>query len=710
MFTRPKPWGGIATAIGAACLSAGLIWLVWADSRAVAVDLSSKSLDSITGTLGTGTAVSAAGPVLADTVCSSSEPGTAPASPPCRPGDVLEVDFTWEGTELWLVLDRADVPAQLRLIVDQAPASELRRFLDSESLLGTIPLLSPWEHPRMRPETEWILAHRSAHPGVHTASLTVWQAPWVDETFQLQDFLLGVASDPGPAQEWPTWPGGALSLLGLACWTLAPWRPLAPAWRKSAATLEDLGIKTVLTKLLPSSPAVQRVIAAVATAGVAVGTVSDTWWLTLSGLGLLGLLGTRQPVLWLGLTLAGLPFYLHPLPLAPGLALNLIEIGTWGGFAVTLAHVLVFEPTAREYPFRQCMRWVVRFLFLAIGLALVSALAANYLPQAIREWRTIFLAGGVFLASLLLLLQHTPDPERAAYSLIGLWMAGAVAISLFSIVTWTQGIQVTDVEGVRRTRGLFGSPNNLALYLERCLLVALVLLGFAETWKQRLAWGLSAVLTAGTVLLTFSKGALFLGLPVGGLTILLAAIATRQRWPEAKRLIWILAGTAVVGIVALVPFLDTPRMSGILNWRESFPTLVRIHLWRSALAMFTDHWWSGVGPDNFLYWYRSVYVTPEVWNEPSLNHPHNVVLDLLTRLGLPGLLIGLALAWVAACGLLRQLSSVRPQPVAVAALGACAAGIAHGMVDASYALPELWLAWILLLSMGLVHRQGAEST
>jgi hypothetical protein len=62
-------------------------------------------------------------------------------------------------------------------------------------------------------------------------------------------------------------------------------------------------------------------------------------------------------------------------------------------------------------------------------------------------------------------------------------MAGAVAISLFSMVAWTQGIQVTDVEGVRRARGLFGSPNNLALYLERCVLVALAMLGFANSWK-----------------------------------------------------------------------------------------------------------------------------------------------------------------------------------------------------------------------------------
>lgn len=709
MTARFKPRTGVATALGAACLLVGLIWLTLSGYRAATVALPEDALAATAETLAAGTIVSADSAVLSGAVCRSPQPESIPTNLPCRSNDILELDFTWHGTDLWLALDRADVPAQLHLVVDEVPASELRRFLDSASLLGTIPLLSPWEHPRMRPETEWILAHRSAQPGIHTASLTIRQASWVDEPFQLQDFLSGAASDPEPAKGLPVWPGVALSLLGLVGWTLAPWRPLAPAWQKSAVTLADLGIKTVLTKLLPASPAVQGAVAAVAVAAVAVGTVSDTWWLTLPGLGLLGLLGTRQPILWLGLTLAGLPFHLHPLPLAPGLALNLVEIGAWGGFAVTLAHVLVFEPTAREYPFRQHMRWVARLLFLAIGLALVSALAATYFPQAIREWRTVFLAGGVFLASLLLLLQHTPEPERAAQVLIALWMTGAVAISLFSIVAWTQGMQVTDVEGVRRARGLFGSPNNLALYLERCVLVALVMLGFAETWKQRLAWGLSAALTAGTVLLTFSKGALFLGLPAGGLTVLLAAITTRQRWPEAKRLIWILAGTAAVGLAALAPFLDTPRMSGILNWRESFPALVRIHLWRSSLAMFADHWWSGVGPDNFLYWYRGFHIGPPVWNEPGLNHPHNVVLDLLTRLGLPGFLTGLSLAGVAIVGLRRQLLSAWPRPIALGALGASATGIAHGMVDASYALPELWLAWILLLTMGLVLRQSADT-
>ena len=39
------------------------------------------------------------------------------------------------------------------------------------------------------------------------------------------------------------------------------------------------------------------------------------------------------------------------------------------------------------------------------------------------------------------------------------------------------------------------------------------------------------------------------------------------------------------------------------------------------------------------------YILPAAWRDPSLNHPHNVVLDWWTRLGLPGL--ALAAAWLA---------------------------------------------------------------
>ena len=50
----------------------------------------------------------------------------------------------------------------------------------------------------------------------------------------------------------------------------------------------------------------------------------------------------------------------------------------------------------------------------------------------------------------------------------------------------------------------------------------------------------------------------------------------------------------------------------------------------------------GVGPGSFLEAYRTRYVLPSAWQEFNLEHPHNVYLDHWTRLGLLGLVAGLA--------------------------------------------------------------------
>lgn len=73
--------------------------------------------------------------------------------------------------------------------------------------------------------------------------------------------------------------------------------------------------------------------------------------------------------------------------------------------------------------------------------------------------------------------------------------------------------------------------------------------------------------------------------------------------------------------------------------------------------MALDHPLLGVGPDNFLYAYRSGYLLPSAWQEPNLNHPHTLLLDWWTRLGIPGVCCwgwrgweAALLRWLPGCG------------------------------------------------------------
>jgi len=77
-----------------------------------------------------------------------------------------------------------------------------------------------------------------------------------------------------------------------------------------------------------------------------------------------------------------------------------------------------------------------------------------------------------------------------------------------------------------------------------------------------------------------------------------------------------------------------------------------------------------------------------------LNHPHNWILDFWTRLGTPGLLFGVLFLASGATRLWHGLKTDHG-PLALGFLAAICAALAHGMIDASYALPDLMAVWVL---------------
>lgn len=650
--------------------------------------------------LTSGQIASALAPALANVSCVAGT-GSARTVPPdasgtCPPHTVWRGQFSYTGHRLWFQLARGDDPAHLSVHVGGNPASELNhrmvRRLSSGEAAGYLPLLSPFEHAFMRPEQEWVLVHVAAAPGTYPVTYEIRGEIALGQG----SFIQAAGVDLPFAAGWPRSPGWLLLLggfLGLALHLLAmdPW----PRVFRFPVTA-GVGLRHFGSVLIPNFLYVQGIGVLCALVLVGVGIRTHLWWLSLPGLLGLGLIGLKRPAWWLGALLFGLPFYLHPVPLAPGFALNLIEIGVWGGAGLALLHT--WHAPLAAFPARGIQRVGLALLGLLL-VGLFSAVDSAYPALALREWRTVFLAGFVFLLALVAILQHSRHRDQDILLLLVMWMAGAVAISLFGYYAYVEGINVTDVQGVRRVRGLYGSPNNLALYLERTVLVCLALFVFASSWRRRLLWGLALVIQGGAVLLTFSKGALLLGLPAGVLVLLVITLRQAYRWPEARRVLGLLAVAALVGIALLLPFLGTPRFAGLLNVQESFPNLVRLHLWRSGWHMFLDHWLVGAGPDNFLYLYRSFYLAPEVWNEPSLNHPHNLFIDLMSRLGILGVLGGLAFWLVGMRQLYARITEIPSNKAALGFLAAAVAGLCHGQVDASYALPDIMLVWVLLFGL-----------
>ncbi|HEX9116801.1 MAG TPA: O-antigen ligase family protein [Anaerolineae bacterium] len=357
------------------------------------------------------------------------------------------------------------------------------------------------------------------------------------------------------------------------------------------------------------------------------------------------------------------------------------------------------------------MDWIVLAL-LAAGLA--STLAALHTDVAWREYRMVFVDAGLFYflvtRGLAALRSEQPRPERTAWGRPGRpfgtagallitdgLLAGLVLVSLIGLWQLATGQGRIDVEGVWRVRGLYGSPNNLALVLDRGVPIALAIAFFGQTGTvRRWCYGIAAAVMAVACVATFSKGALLLGLPAGiGVVVIGGAWRARSRWP----LVVLAAGSVAVGL-AMVLLFRTQRFADLTNFQAG-TSFIRIKLWQSALHMAQDHPWLGVGPDNFLYAYRTRYVLPSAWEELNLSHPHNIVLDLWTRLGLIGLLAGiwsLAAAFGSAWRGMRHGSALA-WPLSLGLLGALAATVLHGLIDNSLFLIDLMAIFMMSLAL-----------
>jgi O-antigen ligase len=658
-----------------------------------------------------------------------------PSDPFTAPGGT--VSFPYAGGDLYLLLAPGDYWAYLYVTVDGQPANRLPVIpgnLDGEGqAAGYKPLLAP---QRLRgPDggltPAWLLVHQSDVTTPQNVRVEIWRG-WG------QTPLRGVAVDlPTSARLDPLGPSLAqaavqrspavltmlagLWLLGLGVWRAAKARARLPLPlgepRAHPGTGQEAKWRPAST-FRPLAPALAPALAIVGALLVAASVAVDAWFLALGGLALLALAGSLRPALWLAALLFGLPFAFGlKLPLLPNRSFDLIDIGVWAGLLLVLLHAgarIAARVMGAPAPFptpssptvpRRHAPAVPPLLALAavVSWALVAAVAAGYPELALREWRVVFLTPLLFGVTLLVTLHLSPDPAADRRLLVMAWLAGGALIALFGLWGYAAGnAWVSQAEGVRRIQAFYGSANNLALYLDRTLPVALALALFApaapQAGRARLLWALLALPQALAWLLTFSKGSLLLAGPAMALVLLLGGAWLLKVEGRSRRPLWLLLGAGALALLVITPFLGAERFQRLFDLGQGTGFL-RLQLWRSALQMGLDHPLLGVGPDNFLYAYRSGYILPAAWQEPNLNHPHNLLLDWWTRLGLPGLLLGLTWLGLGAWSVVQWLRRGPERALALGALAAVAAGLTHGLIDVSYALPDLMVVWVLLFGL-----------
>lgn len=583
-----------------------------------------------------------------------------------QPRGQYGVRLAFYGTDLVLDLDPGTIGAGCRFSLDEG---ELRTATISQTA-----------------QQRGLSAAHGLRPGVHY----LW---WDADRVPAQ--LIRGARVGNRLSWWGLWRTAMAGALGVAACAWAASRagrsvPFRSLWSRLSA--QWLGMPVVLQ-------------AAPFVIFCAVAALTPQQPLRLATLALVALAAALRPDIALGAAVACIPLAPLHVQLGPG-AFSLLEISTLLALGGALARWALL-PAARFRPlvrtWHEVARWsLADWLVLSlVALGLVSSLLAEYQRVALREWRLVIVG-----PALLYAMVRSAGRGRAIRLHEVLWVAG-LGLALYALWMYPRSTGVIEAEGVRRARAYFGSPNNLALLLERVLPVGLATLLWSTSRRRRCLYGVGSVLMALTVALTFSRGAWLLGVPAGLLTVVVlsrppaAAPATSSTTSRAlrARVVWTIVGAVVGGIAVLIALAGTQRIVSLLNLTRG-TTFLRVSLWQAAWDMAKEHPLLGVGLDNFLYYYGD-YVRPGAEVERFLSHPHNILLDFWLRLGLPGLVWLCAAVFVC----IRQARAALARPAhrevkaqTVGLLGGLVAMMMHGMVDSSFFVMELGYWFLLALA------------
>ncbi|MBK9749828.1 MAG: O-antigen ligase family protein [Chloroflexi bacterium] len=333
--------------------------------------------------------------------------------------------------------------------------------------------------------------------------------------------------------------------------------------------------------------------------------------------------------------------------------------------------------------------------------SVLSVLWAADRGKAITELRVMVIEP----ALLYLMLRTTAREIKDLLRVVDAFVIAGVIVSVIGLVLFASGQGVITAEGgAQRLASVYGSPNNVGLLIGRCFPFALAFV-LVPLDRTRRLFGLGALGVMGiAAVLSQSAGALFIGLPGAALLVLLLALRRRARLA--------VVGLAGVGAAVFALAMQSPRFARVFDFGEG-TSFFRVRVWQSALQMIAERPLTGWGLDQFLDAFRGQYMMPDAWQEPSLSHPHNWILDWLVRLGAGGLLIFVAVQaafWQTTIRVYRGQPERLRLALVIGAMGSMLNLLAHGLVDNSVFVPDLAVIFMFLLGIASnLHRQPPSS-
>ncbi|NWG16686.1 MAG: O-antigen ligase family protein [Chloroflexi bacterium] len=616
-----------------------------------------------------------------------------------------QLQFTFAGSEIALLLREDDYTGYLYLLVDGQPANAVPR----DSAGNAYVVLTSGS---LSPELRLVPAATRLTSGQHLLHVRAdrgWDR-WALAGYAVSSGNLAEPYDRQILLAWVTAviAGAAAIITG---WRLnwrglfAPFTQMAghlgAAGQLAAAVLSSMALLTgMFLTWSDGTPAIfRREPVQIGLAFITAGFIylEPGFILTILAALLLLVFIYNRLELGLMLTLFWSPFFLFPVelyqfafPLAEVLILVttaawLLHTGAAWGRARQSA-VSQF-PTRLRFPRLRALDYGLIAWFI---VGLLSLIWAEYRAPAVTELRTLMLEPLLFYA----ILRTIALDKRTIIRLADTLVAAGFAVAFIGLFMFIQGQSIITAEaGAQRLASVYGSPNNVGLFLGRCLPFALVYAILPlHPWRRALAAAALGIMSLA-IILSQSVGALFIGVPAAVIVVLVLA------W--GKRAYPILAALALAALVAFVFSMQSPRFARVLDF-SSGTNFYRLRVWESAINLIRDHPLTGVGLDQFLYAFRGYYILPDAWQEPNLSHPHNFILDFWVRLGIFGVIILVAIQaafWRQASRICRTITSQSAihRAIVIGIIGSMVNLLAHGLIDNSVYVQDLAYIFVFLI-------------
>lgn len=404
-------------------------------------------------------------------------------------------------------------------------------------------------------------------------------------------------------------------------------------------------------------------------------------------------LGVMLTVFWSPFFLFPVELYQFAFPLAEIILLITVGAMILRGLADYGEDGQMMPKAMRKWIWHKSLNLLDYLMIIWLILGIFGVFIATYRSPAITDFRTLYLEPFM----LYVLIRMVGNDQKRLIQILDVLLFAGVAVAGIGLVMWLGGQSIITAEdGVRRLASVYGSPNNVGLILGRCLPIAQAWI-FIRTDNLRWIMGIGAFSVMSIALiLTQSAGALFIGGPVGIMVVIILSLRKRAILP----IIGILALVVVGAVVAS----QSPRFERLIDM-TSGTNFYRLRAWQSAVNIIQDAPITGIGLDQYLYYFREGYMLPDAWQEPNLSHPHNIVLDFWLRLGILGVIWLVVFVWIWGKTAWRvyQYSFATKNKIMLALMigimGSMANLLAHGLVDNSLYVLDLAMVFAVLVAI-----------